>query len=95
MVDRGRAACLGTTPRPDRTRTGSRTDSTAGTSGIVERIVFTGAAFNVFIRLVSGLEVRAAVPEGALSGIEPGAAVDLRWSRGDVIVVEDDSGARS
>ena len=74
---------------------GSRTDSTAGTSGIVERIVFTGAAFNVFIRLVSGLEVRAAVPEGALSGIEPGAAVDLRWSRGDVIVVEDDSGARS
>ena len=59
--------------------------------GVVERIVFTGAAYNVFIRLGSGSEVRAAVQEGSLAGISPGAAVSLHWSENDVIVVEDDA----
>jgi hypothetical protein len=57
----------------------------------VERVMFTGTTYNVFVRLASGREVRAALSEGASRGIESGAAVELCWSGDDVIVVEHDA----
>lgn len=62
-----------------------------GVLGIVERVMFTGVGFNVFVRIRTGTEVRVAVSEAALDGIAPGAEVELIWSPDDVIVVEDDT----
>ena len=56
--------------------------------GVVERTVFAGSAFNVFVRLGSGLEIRASVPENAILGVGAGTEVELSWSPEDVIVVE-------
>jgi len=67
------------------------TSSGSSTMGVVERTVFAGSAFNVFVRLGSGLEIRASVPENAILGVGAGTEVELSWSPEDVIVVEDDS----
>jgi len=72
----------------------ARQTAAAGLSGTVERVMFTGTGFNVFVRVSSGIEVRAVVTDGALAGVAPGSAVELRWSPEDVIVVEDDTTPR-
>ncbi len=62
--------------------------------GRIDRVIFTGAGFDVCVLVGDGFEVRAAMNARELSSAEqerlvPGAPVDVSWSADDVVVVED------
>jgi ABC-type Fe3+/spermidine/putrescine transport system ATPase subunit len=63
--------------------------------GVVERVVFTGSVFGVYVRIADDLQIRSAVTieEMAALGAEhvvPGAEVQASWAPRDVVFVEDD-----
>jgi hypothetical protein len=59
----------------------------------VQRVVFTGSLFDVYVRVRDDLEVRAALSLGEVGrlgdALAPGTLVNLSWSPDDVIFVED------
>jgi ABC-type Fe3+/spermidine/putrescine transport system ATPase subunit len=61
--------------------------------GEVQRVVFTGSLFDVYVRVRDDLEVRAALSLGEVGrlgdALAPGTLVNLSWSPDDVIFVED------
>jgi ABC-type Fe3+/spermidine/putrescine transport system ATPase subunit len=85
---------------PDRVhveRSGANDDtlSDAGdmARGEVQRVVFTGSMYNVYVRIGGDLELRSAITlsDAARLGeaLSVGSQVTLRWSPEDVIFVED------
>jgi ABC-type Fe3+/spermidine/putrescine transport system ATPase subunit len=63
-----------------------------GVRGTVERSIFTGSVFNIYVRVSERLEVRAALTiekATALGDLRPGSVVELHWRSADVVFVED------
>ncbi len=72
-----------------------RTQGANQVHGIVERVVFTGLVFNVYVRIDDDLQIRAAVTiqEMAALGADqlvPDANVQVSWAPSDVVFVDDD-----
>jgi ABC-type Fe3+/spermidine/putrescine transport system ATPase subunit len=85
---------------PDRVRVdmSSAADASGSTEpgvvkGEVQRVVFTGLRFEVYVQVRDDLEVRSALSAGDAArlgdGLAPGALVAMSWSPEDVMFVED------
>jgi ABC-type Fe3+/spermidine/putrescine transport system ATPase subunit len=82
---------------PDRVRLQPGSDVPAGEvgrfRGVVDRIVFTGSAFEVHVHAESGLALRCTLSIDELQrlrgAVEEGATVTVSWRPEDVIFVED------
>ncbi|MBS1843112.1 MAG: ABC transporter ATP-binding protein [Actinobacteria bacterium] len=65
-------------------------------SGTVNRTVFTGSVFEVYVDVSEELEVRSAMTADEVAALgealSPGSRVDLTWEAKDVMVVEDNLG---
>jgi hypothetical protein len=69
-------------------------DQANAVRGTVERFVFTGSVFNTHVRVIEGLEVRAAltIEEVSMLGEEslhPDSYLELHWRQEDIVFVED------
>ena len=72
----------------------SSSDQRDGVRGTVERSIFTGSVFNIYVRVSERLEVRAALTiEKATAlgeeSLRPESVVELHWCSEDVVFVED------
>ena len=85
---------------PDRVRVDLSSPADAGGStetgvvkGEIQRVVFTGLRFEVFVQVRDDLEVRSALSAGDAArlgdALAPGAQVAMSWSPEDVMFVED------
>jgi ABC-type Fe3+/spermidine/putrescine transport system ATPase subunit len=85
---------------PDRVRVDLSSSADEGGStepgvvkGEIQRVVFTGLRFEVFVRVRDDLEVRSALSAGDAArlgdALAPGAHVAMSWSPEDVMFVED------
>ena len=62
--------------------------------GTVERIVFTGSVFNIYVRVSERLELRVALTTDEVArlgqdNLSPGLAVELHWRPEDIVLVAD------